>query len=117
MCKPASDSSVPPASTHAPFLDQARTGKCLLRPPCLYLPLSLHARPSICSSAGVNRLRLTKISAAAAEQRSGRAGRTGPGVCLRLWDQDERLLESTPPEIEEADLAPLVLELSLWCVW
>jgi len=35
-------------------------------------------------------------------------------VCLRLWDQDEQLLESTPPEIEEADLAPMVLELSLW---
>ena len=58
---------------------------------------------------------MKKISNASADQRSGRAGRTGPGVCLRLWDEDEQLMESTPPEIEEADLAPVVLELSLWC--
>ena len=59
-------------------------------------------------------MRLTKISAASADQRSGRAGRTGPGVCLRMWDKGEGLVESTPPEIEEADLAPVVLELALW---
>ena len=58
---------------------------------------------------------MKRISNASADQRSGRAGRTGPGLCLRLWDQDEQLMDSTPPEIEEADLAPVVLELSLWC--
>ena len=62
----------------------------------------------------MNRLRLTQISSASADQRSGRAGRTGPGTCLRLWDQSDMLMESTPPEIEEADLAPVVLELALW---
>lgn len=38
-------------------------------------------------------------------------------MCIRLWDEDEQLLESTPPEINEADLAPLVLELSLWYIY
>lgn len=36
------------------------------------------------------------------------------GICYRLWDQDDVLEEVTPPEICDADLAPLVLELALW---
>ncbi len=65
---------------------------------------------------GVNRLEVIKISEASADQRRGRAGRTGPGVCFRLWDATDRLVESTPPEITDADLAPLVLELAMWWV-
>ncbi len=54
------------------------------------------------------------ISNASAEQRRGRAGRLGPGVCLRWWGEADRRDEFSPPEITESDLAPLVLETSLW---
>ena len=66
--------------------------------------------------AGVNALRTVRISQAAAAQRTGRAGRTGPGVCYRLWDAaaDGELPEGTPPEILEADLAPLMLNMAAW---
>jgi ATP-dependent helicase HrpB len=49
-------------------------------------------------------------------QRRGRAGRTGPGVCFRIWDQaDEVSRKPFPaPEMLEADLAPLALDLALW---
>ena len=63
---------------------------------------------------GVNALRTVGISQAAAAQRTGRAGRTGPGVCYRLWDEARVMPEATAPEILEADLAPLVLNLSAW---
>lgn len=65
----------------------------------------------------MNRLKLTRICEASAEQRAGRAGRTAPGTAYRLWDQGDVLRQSTPPEIVEADMAPLVLELALWWVW
>ena len=54
------------------------------------------------------------ISIASAEQRKGRAGRLGPGLCLRWWDQTSRREKFAPPEIAESDLAPLVLETALW---
>ncbi|GAX86420.1 hypothetical protein CEUSTIGMA_g13830.t1 [Chlamydomonas eustigma] len=63
---------------------------------------------------GVNALKVLRISKAAADQRTGRAGRTGPGVCYRLWAPGSNLPESTAPEIMEADLAPLMLDLSVW---
>lgn len=65
---------------------------------------------------GVNRLEVTRISQASAEQRAGRAGRTAPGVCLRLWTQREQsgLAERETPEIERVDLAEPVLELMAW---
>jgi ATP-dependent helicase HrpB len=55
-------------------------------------------------------------SLATLTQRRGRAGRTEPGVCLRIWDQaDEVSRKPFPaPEMLEADLAPLALELALW---
>ncbi|KAF5842574.1 ATP-dependent helicase C-terminal-domain-containing protein [Dunaliella salina] len=51
-----------------------------------------------------------------ADQRRGRAGRTGPGLCFRLWDESTALEEATTPEIMEADLAPLSLQLAKWGV-
>ena len=67
---------------------------------------------------GMSRLETTRISRASAEQRCGRAGRLEPGVCYRLWSEGEHaaLLAQTPPEIVEADLAPLALELANWGV-
>jgi ATP-dependent helicase HrpB len=67
---------------------------------------------------GMSRLELTRISRAASEQRAGRAGRVAPGVCIRLWSESAhtRLAPTTLPEILEADLAPLALELARWGV-
>src|SRR5690606_15029654 len=50
------------------------------------------------------------------DQRRGRAGRLGPGVCYRLWTEleQEHLEPHSVPEILQADLAPLALELALW---
>jgi len=55
-----------------------------------------------------------RVSRASADQRRGRAGRTAPGVCYRLWpeQEDHHLLPRSTPEILEADLAPLALELA-----
>ena len=65
---------------------------------------------------GMSGLVTTRVSRAAADQRRGRAGRLGPGVCYRLWpDEETRGLEpATPPEIMNADLAPLALDLAAW---
>jgi ATP-dependent helicase HrpB len=67
-------------------------------------------------TSGMSRLVTTKISRAAADQRRGRAGRLGPGVCYRLWSEGTQagLAAQTPPEILDADLAPLALELACW---
>lgn len=54
-------------------------------------------------------LGLHSISQAAAEQRRGRAGRLGPGLCLRLWGKNCRLEAFTPPETEREELTELVL--------
>lgn len=63
---------------------------------------------------GLSHLETVKISLDMATQRAGRAGRLGPGKCYRLWSQSsERLMAaSRTPEILEADLAPLVLDLA-----
>lgn len=67
---------------------------------------------------GLSRLETQPVSQAAAAQRAGRAGRLGPGHCYRLWpeSQQQRLPAFHPPEIRQADLAPLVLELARWGV-
>jgi ATP-dependent helicase HrpB len=66
--------------------------------------------------AGLTRLATVRVSRAAADQRRGRAGRAGPGVCWRLWDEAEtRALPAFDrPEILETDLARLVLDLVRW---
>ena len=65
---------------------------------------------------GLDRLMTVRISEARAEQRRGRAGRLGPGLCVRLWDPDERLESREAPEILRAELSGLVLECALWGV-
>jgi ATP-dependent helicase HrpB len=76
----------------------------------------LERRARFDPGSGMTRLLTTRVSRAAADQRAGRAGRLEPGVCYRLWSEAEhkRLPAFTPPEILEADLAPLVLELAHW---
>lgn len=63
---------------------------------------------------GMTRLETVRVSRASAEQRAGRAGRLAPGVVYRLWAMEEHagLVPFSPPEITEADLAPLALELA-----
>ena len=67
-------------------------------------------------ASGMNRLELQRISRASAEQRAGRAGRTAPGVCFRLWGEgaERSLAAYAPPEICVSDLAPLTLDLAVW---
>jgi ATP-dependent helicase HrpB len=72
--------------------------------------------PRFSPRTGMTRLETIRVSRASADQRRGRAGRQGPGVCCRLWtEQEERVLAPrSTPEILEADLAPLALELAAW---
>lgn len=65
---------------------------------------------------GMSRLETVPVSKASADQRRGRAGRLAPGVCYRLWTEEEHryLPEQGKPEIAETDLASLALELAVW---
>jgi ATP-dependent helicase HrpB len=65
---------------------------------------------------GTTELVLAPIARASADQRTGRAGRTGPGVCVRLWTkaEDDRRAPTATPDVETADLAPLVLALAAY---
>ena len=76
----------------------------------------LRRAPKFSPRTGMTRLVTTTISLDSAEQRRGRAGRLGPGVCYRLWseEQERAMPEAIVPEILEADLAPLLLELDAW---
>jgi ATP-dependent helicase HrpB len=67
---------------------------------------------------GLTRLETVRASRAAVDQRRGRAGRTEPGVCYRLWDEPQTasLVAYTQPEILSADLSSLVLDLAQWGV-
>jgi ATP-dependent helicase HrpB len=72
--------------------------------------------PRFSPRTGMTRLATVPVTRASADQRCGRAGRLGPGVCYRLWTEAEhagRIPHSTP-EILEVDLAPLALELAAW---
>jgi len=67
-------------------------------------------------ASGLTRLATVRVSRAAADQRRGRAGRTEPGVCYRLWDEPETrsLPAFADPEILDADLSGLALDLARW---
>ncbi len=65
---------------------------------------------------GLTRLETVRVSRAACDQRRGRAGRTEPGICYRLWDEPQTgsLEPYTRPEIFSADLSSFVLDLAQW---
>jgi ATP-dependent helicase HrpB len=71
--------------------------------------------PSFAPRTGMSRLRTVRVSRSAAAQRCGRAGRREPGVCYRLWSIEDEIgfLERDRPEIVDADLAPLALDLAI----
>ncbi len=75
-------------------------------------------QPEFSPGRGMTRLVTRPVSKASADQRRGRAGRTAPGTCYRLWPQyiHQGLVPFNRPEILNADLAHLVLELALWGV-
>ena len=72
--------------------------------------------PRFDPASGMTALETIRVSQASAEQRKGRAGRLGPGVCYRLWPEGETraLAFHDDPEIRIADLTSLVLELAAW---
>ncbi|MBW7473183.1 ATP-dependent helicase HrpB [Paenibacillus oenotherae] len=72
--------------------------------------------PRFSPRTGMARLETVAVSIASADQRRGRAGREAPGVCYRLWTEDEhrQLQPASDPELLGADLAPLALELAIW---
>ena len=76
----------------------------------------LAREPRFSPRTGLTRLQTVQISRASADQRRGRAGRLGPGTCYRLWTEatHARLDPHGTPEIEQADLAPLALDLARW---
>lgn len=76
----------------------------------------LARRPVYDATTGLTRLQTVPTSRASADQRAGRAGRQGPGVAVRLWSKVEHAARRrfTEPEIRQADLAGLALELAVW---
>ncbi|MGF9695044.1 ATP-dependent helicase HrpB [Rhizobium sp. 0TCS1.26] len=69
-------------------------------------------------STGITRLETVRVSRASADQRAGRAGRTEPGIAIRLWHagQTAALAPFTPPQILATDLSSLALDLAHWGV-
>ncbi|HVS65992.1 MAG TPA: ATP-dependent helicase C-terminal domain-containing protein [Thermoanaerobaculia bacterium] len=67
-------------------------------------------------ASGLDRLELAAISRASADQRAGRAGRTGPGICVRLWTESEQgaRVAERQPEIQRVDVASPVLAARAW---
>ncbi|MGN6313479.1 MAG: ATP-dependent helicase HrpB [Rhodanobacteraceae bacterium] len=76
----------------------------------------LAREPRFDPNSGFTRLQTVNISQASADQRAGRAGRIAPGVAYRLWPQSQRLEPSRTPEIAQAELSSLALELAAWGV-
>jgi ATP-dependent helicase HrpB len=73
-------------------------------------------KPVFDGRTALEHLETVRISRDMAVQRSGRAGRVAPGICYRLWSKatEGRMAELRQPEILEADLAPLVLQVAAW---
>ncbi|MFC5756535.1 ATP-dependent helicase HrpB [Rhizobium sp. GCM10022189] len=78
----------------------------------------LQRLPVFEASTGITRLETVRVSRASADQRAGRAGRTEPGIAIRLWHpgQTAALPAFTPPQILSSDLSGLVLDLAHWGV-
>ncbi|PDS79356.1 ATP-dependent helicase HrpB [Rhizobium sp. L43] len=78
----------------------------------------LQRLPVFEASTGITRLETVRVSRASADQRAGRAGRTEPGIAIRLWHQGQTaaLPAFTPPQILSSDLSGLVLDLAHWGV-
>lgn len=78
----------------------------------------LQRLPVFEASTGITRLETVRVSRASADQRAGRAGRTEPGIAIRLWHpgQTAALPAFTPPQILSSDLSGLMLDLAHWGV-
>ncbi|QRM48939.1 ATP-dependent helicase HrpB [Rhizobium sp. BG6] len=78
----------------------------------------LQRLPVFEAATGITRLETVRVSRASADQRAGRAGRTEPGIAIRLWHQGQTaaLPAFTPPQILSSDLSGLVLDLAHWGV-
>ena len=76
----------------------------------------LAREPRFDPNSGFTRLATVNISQASADQRAGRAGRVAPGITYRLWPESRRLEPSRMPEIAQAELSGLALELAAWGV-
>jgi ATP-dependent helicase HrpB len=74
----------------------------------------LHRVPRRDGATGIDRLETERISRDSAAQRAGRAGRTGPGRCLRLWDPRDEMRDRREGEIERIDLASPLLDVLAW---
>jgi ATP-dependent helicase HrpB len=74
--------------------------------------------PRFSARTGMSRLETMRVARSAADQRRGRAGRTSPGACYRMWTraEDAGLVPHRAPEILETDLTPLALDLATWGV-
>lgn len=85
---------------------------------CVVIDAGLERVPRFDPRSGMTRLDTQRISIASATQRAGRAGRLEAGVCYRLWSeaQHEQLAGFSTPEIQQADLAGLALQLARWGV-
>ncbi|MEX1035207.1 MAG: ATP-dependent helicase HrpB, partial [Sneathiella sp.] len=84
----------------------------------IVIDAGLARRPIFDPNSGMTALETRRIARASVDQRRGRAGRLGPGICYRLWTsaEDRGLVEFAQPEIMTADLTALVLELAKWGV-
>jgi ATP-dependent helicase HrpB len=74
----------------------------------------LHRLPRRDPATGLDRLRTERIARDSAAQRTGRAGRTGPGRCVRLWDPRDELRDRREPEIRRVDLSGPLLDILAW---
>lgn len=85
---------------------------------CIVIDSGLQRLPVLEASTGITRLETVRVSRASADQRAGRAGRTEPGIAIRLWHagQTAALHAFTPPQIVSTDLTGLILDLAHWGV-